>query len=107
MERISEFCDLPQEAPEEIPETKPDGWPDKGEVCATDQAFVSVSSCRGLHAPQACICRAPSLPGPEALLQLKQGRLSETMKPSDKRRATKQGLLVLSGRTAQKPHIPA
>ena len=33
VERISEFCDLPQEAPEVIPDTKPDGWPDKGEVC--------------------------------------------------------------------------
>ena len=32
VERISEFCDLPQEAPEVIPDTKPDGWPDKGEV---------------------------------------------------------------------------
>lgn len=32
VERISEFCDLPQEAPEEIRYTKPDGWPDKGRV---------------------------------------------------------------------------
>ena len=32
VERISEFCDLPQEAAEEIPDTKPDNWPGKGEV---------------------------------------------------------------------------
>ena len=43
VERISEFCDLPQEAPEEIPDTKPDGWPDKGEVCALSQSCLPLS----------------------------------------------------------------
>jgi hypothetical protein len=38
VERISEFCDLPQEAPEVIPDTKPDGWPGKGEVCTMTSA---------------------------------------------------------------------
>ena len=46
VERISEFCDLPQEAPEEIPETKPDGWPDKGEVCVLS-SFCLVSDDEG------------------------------------------------------------
>jgi hypothetical protein len=35
VERISEFCDLPQEAPEAIPGSKPDDWPDQGRVGAS------------------------------------------------------------------------
>ena len=55
VERISEFCDLPQEAPEEIPDTKPDGWPDKGEVCVLS-SFCLVSDDEGHYiVTQACI----------------------------------------------------
>ena len=32
VERVSEFCELPQEAPEEIAGSKPDDWPDMGKV---------------------------------------------------------------------------
>jgi hypothetical protein len=32
VERIGEFCKLPQEAPEQIPGSKPDDWPDQGKV---------------------------------------------------------------------------
>lgn len=32
VERINEFCALPQEAPEEISGSKPDDWPDQGRV---------------------------------------------------------------------------
>ena len=32
VERVSEFCELPQEAPEEISGSKPDDWPDMGKV---------------------------------------------------------------------------
>ena len=32
VERIDEFCELPQEAPAKIPGAKPDGWPSRGKV---------------------------------------------------------------------------
>lgn len=32
VERIDEFCELPQEAPAKIPGAKPDGWPTRGKV---------------------------------------------------------------------------
>ena len=32
VERIDEFCELPQEAPANIPGAKPDGWPSRGKV---------------------------------------------------------------------------
>ena len=46
VERVSEFCSLPQEAPEEIPGTKPDDWPKAGQVgaCAL-KAVTQPSSC--------------------------------------------------------------
>lgn len=32
VERIDEFCKLPQEAPAKIPGAKPDGWPTRGKA---------------------------------------------------------------------------
>ena len=32
VERVSEFCELPQEAPEEIAGSKPDDWPGMGKA---------------------------------------------------------------------------
>ena len=37
VERVSEFCELPQEAPEEISGSKPDDWPDMGKVGCQSQ----------------------------------------------------------------------
>ena len=38
VERVSEFCELPQEAPEEIAGSKPDDWPDMGKVGSSPEA---------------------------------------------------------------------
>jgi hypothetical protein len=37
VERIDEFCSLPQEAPAKLPGAKPDGWPPAGKVAPTPQ----------------------------------------------------------------------
>ncbi len=78
VERISEFCDLPQEAPEEIRGSKPDDWPDKGRVsplnnsCTYPAAWLSAMvACGGipkpawriLHACEVC-CRRVLLSNP-------------------------------------------
>ena len=56
VERISEFCDLPQEAPEVIPDTKPDGWPDKGEVCPFHLNIPVLQAMKHVHWPWRINC---------------------------------------------------